>query len=138
MYVINDKNERIRISVDEILEKIEKWNPKVVKIIENPENDNELRIYVDDFMFINCWHIEEITTEEKIYLIKNIKCENMLYMKDELWEETLYWATSRFDFGYLMWDTKMDDWWNEAPDRIKEKWTKQYKALLNTKCFLKH
>lgn len=136
MYAVNEDGIKTYMTKGEIVEKVNKWNPKIVKIIENPDNEQQLRIYVDDFMFINCWQMEEVTNEDKIHIIENVDCENSLYMKDKKWENTLYWATNRFDFGYLTWDIRMDDWWIEEPNKTKEKWTKQHKALLNTKCFL--
>lgn len=136
MYVVTEEGIKYNMTVETLVEKVNNWGAKVIKVIENPEDDTELRVYVDNFMFINCWDVKEITTEEKILILKNVDCENLLYMKDKKWQETLYWATNRYDFMYLTWDTRLDDWWEDAPKKIKDKWTKQYKALLNTKCFL--
>lgn len=83
MYAVNEDGIKTYMTKGEIVEKVNKWNPKIVKIIENPDNEQQLRIYVDDFMFINCWQMEEVTNEDKIHIIENVDCENSLYMKDK-------------------------------------------------------
>lgn len=83
MELVTEENVK-KISVSAVVEMVNDWGAEIVKIIENPNpvSNNELRIYVDNFMFINAFELHDLTVEDKFNILKGINCEHLLYLVD--------------------------------------------------------
>lgn len=125
---INNEEKSTRFVIEQV-NKFDGDCRKIIKIITNPENTNQARIYVDDtyYMF---WYNIEANNNEINEILKNIEADIIIFMPHESWENEHEWTTSHMQYYYLQYDKSTDKWWTHESETYKEFVTLQYNHIL--------
>ncbi|MBQ6345146.1 MAG: hypothetical protein IJI42_05545 [Methanobrevibacter sp.] len=111
---------------NEVIKTVENANPKVVTIVQNPNNIKEARVYVDDTRFIQWFNIEANFKEQlKLFNKLSVMFEIVIVMEHEEWDNAENWTTSFIEFEFLKWNVEADKWWDSETRRgkaITERW----------------
>lgn len=111
---------------NEVIKTVENANPKVVTIVQNPNNIKEARVYVDDTRFIQWFNIEANFKEQlKLFNKLSEMFEIVIVMEHEDWENAENWTTSFIELEFLKWNVEADKWWDSETRRgkaITERW----------------
>lgn len=117
--------------IENIIRKINDGKNKVVKMVSNPNNENQLRIYYDDCLFMGWMNLEEVSQEEKEKIMEEIDDEILkISISDEEWENEKHWTTSRMELHYLNQEEGIEKWWNEESQNYQQKIMKQIEGII--------
>lgn len=123
-----------QVQINEVANEINENNEAertIAKLIQNPNNPKQARLYIDDTWFMS-WYDIEGTIAEQIKLLNSIEAKIIIAMEHEAWENENEWTTSRMQFYYLQYDKSTDEWWEGERETYKAFVNLQYENIVST------
>lgn len=125
---INNEQVQINEIANKINEDLDEAK-SIAKLIQNPNNPKQARLYIDDTWFMS-WYNLEATIAEQMKLLNSIEANIIIAMEHEAWENENEWTTSKMQYYYLQYDKSTDKWYEHESETYKAFVTLQYENIV--------
>ena len=136
--ILNDK-QTVNMTTEQAAQEINDYTGlKTVKILINPNNTSECKIYIDDLHFCIGTSYYDMEKNDYPELLGLIKAPIKFYAVHEEWDNIEAWTTSRMAYHYLQYEEETDKWYQYESEEYKEHITWQYNQIQKCQHLLEH